>query len=159
MTVHILPGSLLGWQPGFQAQLRAAVSSSPYLLEEEFIGGKPYFPRRAPRRPDRVQSRRYARAEGDHRLLARQHAQGQALLNLPAWAISAQDDVGAVNIVNFMHGGSDGHLTPPWPFLFENGLEKIADLCDEKREGLEMWTIEGIEKNRFYEASAMVLRR
>ena len=72
--------------------------------------------------------------------------------NLPDWAIAAQDEVGAVNIVNFMHGGS-GHLTPPWPWLFQNGLGKILEICDEKISELEIWTDEGIEKNRFYTAT------
>ncbi|MEN6621661.1 MAG: pyruvate formate lyase family protein, partial [Smithella sp.] len=75
--------------------------------------------------------------------------------NLPKDAISAQDDIGAVNIVNFMHGGC-GHLTPPWPWLFHNGLRKIISICDEKILNLEMWTIEGIEKNRFYSATKLV---
>ena len=158
MTVHILPGSLLA---GNQASKPNYAPLFPEFavdfLEEEFIGGKPYFPDERP--ADRIEYSRVDMPELKEIIdfwRGNTH-QDRLYQNLPAWAISAQDDVGAVNIVNFMHGG-DGHLTPPWPFLFENGLEKIADLCDVKREGLEMWTLEGIEKNRFYEASAMVLR-
>ena len=75
--------------------------------------------------------------------------------NLPAEAISAQDDVGAVNIVNFMHGGC-GHLTPPWPWLFTHGLKEVIRLCDQHMAELEMWTVEGIEKHRFYLAAKTV---
>lgn len=156
MSIYILPGSLLA---GNQASKPNYAPLFPEyavdFLEEEFIFGRPYFPDERP--ADRIEYQRNDMPELKEMI---QFWKGNThkdrlYANLPPEAISAQDDVGAVNIVNFMHGGC-GHLTPPWPWLFRNGLKEIIRICEDNLEKLETWTIEGIEKRRFYLAAKMV---
>lgn len=156
MSIYILPGSLLA---GNQASKPNYAPLFPEyavdFLEEEFIHGKPYFPDERP--ADKIE---YNRSDVPELEKIISYWKGNThkdrlYANLPQEAISAQDDVGAVNIVNFMHGGS-GHLTPPWTWLFANGLKEIIRICDEKISGLELWTVEGINQNRFYQAAKMV---
>lgn len=156
MSIYIMPGSLLA---GNQASKPNYAPLFPEyavdFLEEEFIGGKPYFPDERP--ADKIEYQRSDMPELKEMIgfwKGNTH-KDRLYANLPKEAISAQDDVGAVNIVNFMHGGC-GHLTPPWPWLFAHGLGEIIRICDEQIEGLEMWTVEGIEKNRFYSAAKIV---
>ena len=156
MSIYILPGSLLA---GNQASKPNYAPLFPEyavdFLEEEFIKGKPYFPDERP--ADRIEYKRSDMPELEEmiRFWKGNTHKDRLYANLPDWAVAAQDEVGAVNIVNFMHGGS-GHLTPPWPWLFENGLGEIIRICDEKIAGLELWTNEGIEKNRFYMSAKTV---
>lgn len=157
MSIYILPGSLLA---GNQASKPNYAPLFPEFavdfIEEEFINGKPFFPDERP--ADRIEYNREDMPELKEMIdywRGNTH-KDRLYANLPDFCISAQDDVGAVNIVNFMHGG-DGHLTPPWPLLFKRGLRSVIDECKERRSGLEMWTIEGMEKNRFYTACIMVL--
>lgn len=158
MSIYILPGSLL---VGNQASKPNYAPLFPEFavdfLKQEFIDGDPYFPDARPAdcidydRADMPELREMIDFWTGNTHKDRLYA------NLPDFAISAQDDVGAVNIVNFMHGG-DGHFTPPWTYLFENGLEKIIDTCKDKQKTLDMWTIDGIEKNRFYSSVVIVLK-
>lgn len=156
MSIYIMPGSLLA---GNQASKPNYAPLFPEyavdFLEEEFISGKPYFPDARP--ADKIE---YQRSDREELKQIIDYWKGNThkdrlYSNLPQEAISAQDDVGAVNIVNFMHGGC-GHLTPPWPWLFRHGLKEIIKTCNEKIALLEMWTVEGIEKNRFYSAAKIV---
>lgn len=156
MSIYILPGSLLA---GNQASKPNYAPLFPEyavdFLEEEFIKGNPFFPDERP--ADKIEYKRSDMPELEEMIKfwkGNTH-KDRLYANLPDWAIAAQDKVGAVNIVNFMHGGS-GHLTPPWPWLFQNGLGKILEICDEKISELEIWTDEGIEKNRFYTATKIV---
>lgn len=156
MSIYLLPGSLLA---GNQASKPNYAPLFPEyavdFLEEEFINGNPYFPDERP--ADRIEYQRSDMAELKELIgfwKGNTH-KDRLYANLPKEAISAQDDVGAVNIVNFMHGGC-GHLTPPWPWLFQHGLKEIIRICDQNMEALEMWTVEGIEKNRFYSAAKLV---
>lgn len=157
MSIYILPGSLLA---GNQASKPNYAPLFPEFavdfIEQEFIDGKPFFPDERP--ADKIEYNRADMPELKQMLdFWRGNTHKDRLYaNLPDFAISAQDDIGAVNIVNFMHGG-DGHFTPPWTFLFENGLQRIIEICEEKRSNLEMWTIEGMEQQRFYTAVIMVL--
>lgn len=155
MSIYILPGSLL---VGNQASKPNYAPLFPEFavdfIEDEFINGKPYFPDERP--ADLIEYHREDMtelAEMIHFWKGNTH-KDRLYANLPKEAISAQDDIGAVNIVNFMHGGS-GHFTPPWNWLFENGLSKIISICDGKIKELDMWTIDGIDKNRFYSAVKM----
>ncbi len=156
MSIYILPGSLLA---GNQASRPNYAPLFPEyaidFLEEEFIKGNPYFPDERP--ADKIEYLRSDMPELTEmiRFWKGNTHKDRLYANLPKEAISAQDDIGAVNIVNFMHGGC-GHLTPPWPWLFSNGLKKIMEICDQKMEDLSMWTVEGIEKHRFYEAAKTV---
>ncbi len=156
MSVYILPGSLLA---GNQASKPNYAPLFPEFavdfLEEEFINGKPYYPDERP--ADCIE---YQRSDTPKLQEIIQYWKGNThkdrlYANLPQEAISAQDDVGAVNIVNFMHGGC-GHLTPPWPWLFAHGLKEIIRICNDEIAKLELWTIEGMEKNRFYSAAITV---
>lgn len=156
MSIYILPGSQLA---GNQASKPNYAPLFPEFavdfLEDEFINGKPFFPDERP-----ADSIEYSRSDVPELKEMIDYWNGNThkdrlYANLPKEAISAQDDVGAVNIVNFMHGGC-GHLTPPWPWLFAHGLKEIIRICDENIAGLEMWTIEGIEKNRFYSSAKVV---
>ncbi len=156
MSIYILPGSLLA---GNQASRPNYAPLFPEyavdFLEEEFIKGKPYFPDERP--ADKIEYRREDMPKLQEIL---EYWKGNThkdrlYANLPQEAISAQDDVGAVNIVNFMHGGC-GHLTPPWPWLFARGLKEIIRICEDEIGKLEMWTVDGIEKNRFYRAAITV---
>ncbi|HHV11109.1 MAG TPA: hypothetical protein GXX75_12595 [Clostridiales bacterium] len=156
MSIYIMPGSLLA---GNQASKPNYAPLFPEFavdfLEEEFIYGRPYFPDERP--ADKIEYSREDMPELKEMInfwKGNTH-KDRLYANLPKEAISAQDDVGAVNIVNFMHGGC-GHLTPPWPWLFAHGLKEIIRICDENIAGLEMWTIEGMEKNRFYTAAKTV---
>ena len=156
MSIYILPGSLLA---GNQASKPNYAPLFPEyavdFIEQEFINGKPYFPDERP--ADRIEYKRSDMPELKEMIdywKGNTH-KDRLYANLPKEAISAQDDVGAVNIVNFMHGGS-GHLTPPWPWLFSNGLKEIIRICDEKAAQCDMWTIEGMEKTRFYNAAKTV---
>lgn len=156
MSLYILPGILLA---GNQASRPNYAPLFPEyavdFLEEEFIGGSPYYPDERP--ADRIEYRRSDMPELEEliRFWKGNTHKDRLYANLPAEAISAQDDVGAVNIVNFMHGGC-GHLTPPWPWLFTHGLKEVIRLCDQHMAELEMWTVEGIEKHRFYLAAKTV---
>ncbi len=40
--------------------------------------------------------------------------------------------------------------------LFTHGLKEVIRLCDQHMAELEMWTVEGIEKHRFYLAAKTV---
>ncbi len=156
MSIYILPGSLLA---GNQASRPNYAPLFPEyavdFLEEEFIHGKPYYPDKRP--ADKIEYKRSDVPELEqiiHFWKGNTH-KDRLYANLPPEAISAQDDVGAVNIVNFMHGGC-GHLTPPWPWLFAHGLKEIIGICEEKLSALELWTVEGMEKRRFYQAAKTV---
>jgi formate C-acetyltransferase len=152
MSLYIMPGSLL---VGNQASKPNYSPLFPEFtidfLEREILNGSPYFPDNRP--ADRF--------EFDHGLIGEFEEifnywrgnthKDRVYANLPSEAILAQDAVDAVNIVNFMHGGC-GHLTPPWPWLFENGLEEIIWQCDEKKSTLREWLPGDIEKRRFYTA-------
>lgn len=157
MSIYILPGSLLAGNQACKPNYAPLFPEYAVdFIEEEFINGKPYFPDERP--ADRIE---YNRSDMPELKKILEYWKGNThkdrlYANLPKEAISAQDDVGAVNIVNFMHGGS-GHLAPPWEWLFANGLKKIIQICDESIDKCEMWTIEGIEKKRFYTAAKMVL--
>ena len=156
MSIYILPGSLLAGNQACKPNYAPLFPEYAVdFIEEEFINGKPYFPDERP--ADRIE---YNRSDMPELKKMLEYWKGNThkdrlYANLPKEAISAQDDVGAVNIVNFMHGGS-GHLAPPWEWLFANGLKKIVQICDESIDKCEMWTIEGIEKKRFYTAAKMV---
>ena len=158
MSIYILPGSLLAGNQACKPNYAPLFPEYAVdFIEEEFINGKPYFPDERP--ADRIE---YNRSDMPELKKILEYWKGNThkdrlYANLPKEAISAQDDVGAVNIVNFMHGGS-GHLAPPWEWLFANGLKKIIQICDESIDKCEMWTIEGIEKKRFYTAAKMVCK-
>lgn len=156
MSIYILPGSLL---VGNQASKPNYAPLFPEyavdFLEEEFVNGNPYYPDERP--ADNIEYQRSDIPELREMIgfwMGNTH-KDRLYANLPKEAISAQDDVGTVNIVNFMHGGC-GHLTPPWPWLFRHGLGEIIRICEEHIAGLERWTIEGIEKNHFYQSAITV---
>jgi formate C-acetyltransferase len=152
MSLYIMPGSLLvGNQASKPNYSPLFPEFAVDFLEKEIVEGKPYFPDERP--ADRF--------EFDRELLGEMKEifgywrgnthKDRVYANLPEEAILAQDAVDAVNIVNFMHGGC-GHLTPPWPWLFQNGVGEIIRECDEKMSSLREWLPEDIEKRRFYAA-------
>lgn len=156
MSLYILPGSLLAGNQGSKPNYAPLFPEFTVdFLEEEFIKGNPYFPDERPADCIEYQRENVTELQEIISYWKGNTHKDRLYANLPPEAISAQDDVGAVNIVNFMHGGC-GHLTPPWPWLFSNGLQRIIEICDEKRSELKQWTVDGIEKNRFYTAAAMV---
>lgn len=156
MSIYIMEGSLLvGNQSSKPNYAPLFLEYAIDFLEEELINGNPFFPDERP--ADKIE---YDRNDIDELKDIFEFWRGNThkdrlYANLPEEAILAQDKIGAVNIVNFMHGGC-GHLTPPWPWLFKNGLKEIIKECDEAISKLEMWTIDGIEKNRFYTSAKIV---
>ncbi len=155
MSLYILPGSLL---VGNQASKPNYSPLFPEFaidfLEKEIISGDPYFPDERP--ADRFE---YDRSLSSEFMALFDYWRGnthkdRVYANLPEEAILAQDKVDAVNIVNFMHGGC-GHLTPPWPYLFENGLQAVINECEDKMSNLDEWKSPDIEKRRFYTAAKL----
>ena len=153
MSLYVMPGSLL---VGNQASKPNYSPLFPEFtidfLEKELIHGEPYFPDQRP-----ADNFEFDRSKTDDLKNIFDYWRGKThkdrvYANLPEEAKLAQDEVNVVNIVNFLHGGC-GHLTPPWPWLFENGIQEIIRICDSSLENLEMWTIKGIEKRRFYKAT------
>ncbi|PLR86720.1 formate C-acetyltransferase/glycerol dehydratase family glycyl radical enzyme [Bacillus canaveralius] len=158
MTLYILPGSLL---VGNQA---SKPNSSPLFpeftvdfLEEEIFEGKPYFPDERP--ADKFEVDKNTLSELKETLEwwhGRTHKE-KVYAMLSEEAVLSQDSIGAVNIVNFLHGG-DGHLSPPYDWLFEHGLRYMIDQCTEKLKQVDFACPEGMEKKRFYEASIVSMQ-
>lgn len=152
MSIYILPGSLL---VGNQASKPCFAPLFPEFtvdfLEEEILQGKPMYPYERPSDKFNVDKEIVAELQDIINWWKGRTHKERVYANLPEEAILAQDAVGAVNIVNFLHGG-DGHLAPPYKWLFDHGVGHIIALCRQKLAEIDLTTPEGLESKRFYEA-------
>jgi pyruvate formate-lyase/glycerol dehydratase family glycyl radical enzyme len=158
MKLYILPGSLLvGNQASKPNYSPLFPEFTVDFLEEEIFEGKPYFPNERPAdKFDMDQNKLPELMEILSWWHGKTHKE-KVYAVLPEEAILAQDAIGAVNIVNFLHGG-DGHLAPPFKWLFKNGLGFMIEQCREKLAELDLTTIQGMESKRFYEAAIVSMQ-
>ena len=70
---------------------------------------------------------------------------------LPRKPLMPRIVIGAINILNYVHGG-DGHFAPPYKWHIDNGLGFVIRTSREKLISLDLTTAEGLEKKAFYEA-------
>jgi formate C-acetyltransferase len=152
MTLYMLPGSLL---LGNQA---CKPNSSPLFpdftidfLVREIVDKKPYYP---PDRPADKFSIDPAWLPELKPILeywqGRTH-KARVYARLPKEALDAQNLIGAINILNYVHGG-DGHFAPPYKWHIDNGLGSVIRISREKLVSLDLTNAEGLEKKAFYEA-------
>ena len=157
-SLYVLPGSLLVGQQASKPNYSPLFPEFTVdFLERELFQGDPYYP---PERPaDRFEVDEASLPELQEVLAwwhGRTHKE-RVYAALPPDAVLAQDSVGAVNIVNFLHGG-DGHFAPPYRWLFKRGLGALITDCERRRAALDVATNEGIESARFYDAAIITMR-
>jgi pyruvate formate-lyase/glycerol dehydratase family glycyl radical enzyme len=152
MTLFILPGSYL---VGNQASKpRSAPLFPEYtvdFLEAEIFESNPVHPAKRP--TDRYNV--------DETLLPELRAiidwwKGKTFKEMvyavwPEEVVQAQDWVGVLNDVNFMHGG-DGHYTPDSEWLLRVGLRGAINEANGRLAGLRLSDTDYQSKKEFYEA-------
>lgn len=153
MSLYLLPGSLL---VGNQAVKPNHAPLFPDFtidfLAHEFYDKKPYYP------PERPADKFIIYEEWLPELKeildywkGRTH-KARVYARLPEEALIAQNEIGAVNILNYVHGG-DGHFAPPYKYFLDHGLGHILRESKEKLAALDISTGEGLEQKAFYEAA------
>lgn len=156
-SLYVLPGSLLVGQQASKPNYAPLFPEFTVdFLEKELFDKDPYYP---PERPADRFTVDEATLPELREILAWWHGhthKERVYAALPDEAVLAQDSVGAVNIVNFLHGG-DGHFAPPYNWLFKRGLRSLIDDCRTRRAALDLTMIEGMESARFYDAVVITL--
>ena len=153
MSLYLLPGSLL---VGNQASRPNHAPLFPEFtidfLEHEIFEKTPYYP------PDRPADRFTVYDEWLPELRSildywrgKTH-KSRVYARLPKEAIIAQNSIGAVNVLNYVHGG-DGHFAPPYGWHATHGLGFVIATANQKLGELDITTAEGLEQKAFYEAA------
>lgn len=158
MSLYLLPGSLLlGNQASHPNYSPLFPEFSTDFLKEEIFDRTPYYP---PERPaDRFVIDEAILPELNSILEywnGRTH-KARVYARLPKEAISAQNDIGAINILNYVHGG-DGHFAPPYKWHIDHGLGYIIRTAKQKLLEIDLTAPDGCDKKAFYEASIIVCR-
>lgn len=152
MSLYILPGSLLvgnqASKPNFSPLFPEFTID---FLEEEIFKGKPMYPHERPADKFTIDSSVLPELKNIFDWWKGKTHKERVYASLPEEAILAQDAIGAVNIVNFLHGG-DGHLSPPYKWLFDHGVGYIIDECQKKLSEIDLATNDGLNSYRFYKS-------
>ncbi len=152
MSLYILPGSLLlGNQASRPNYSPLFPDFTTDFLRREIIEKNPYYP---PERPaDRFSIDPSWLPELEE-ILGYWHGRthkAHVYARLPQETLDAQDRVGAINILNYVHGG-DGHFAPPYKWHIDHGLGHVIRVAREKLPSLDLTSAEGLEQKAFYEA-------
>jgi len=152
ISLYLLPGSLL------LGNLASRPNYSPLFpeftvdfLEEEIFHKRPYY------LPERPADRFVVDEEWLPELKTiieywkpRTH-KARVYARLPAEVLTAQDRIGALNELNYVHGG-DGHFAVPYKWHVDHGLGYVIRTAKEKRAALDLTTPESLEQGAFYDA-------
>jgi pyruvate formate-lyase/glycerol dehydratase family glycyl radical enzyme len=152
MSLYIMEGSLLvgnqaskpRWAPLFP---EFAVS----WLEEEIFEGKPYHPADRPADPFIVPEEDLPAFREIFDYWRGKTHMDRVYANLPEEVIIAQDDIVAINEMNYIQGG-DGHYSPDFRWLLKHGLRHAIDNCRQKLLLLDRTAPDYFDKRAFYEA-------
>jgi formate C-acetyltransferase len=152
MTLYVLPGSLLvGNQASKPNHAPIFPDFTIDVFVEEVFGRKPYYP------PERPSDRFIIYEETLPELKeiveywrGKTHKE-HVYARLPKEALITQDQIGAVNILNYVNGG-DGHFAPPYKWLGEHGLGYVIKTAQEKLDALTLTTAEEMDAADFYKA-------
>lgn len=152
MSLYVLPGSLLVGNQAFKPNHAPLFPDFTVdFLDQEIFEKNPYYP------PERPADKFIVYEEWLPELRSiidywhgKTH-KSHVYARLPKEAFIAQDSLGAVNILNNVHGG-DGHFAPPYKWLAERGLGHIIRTAQEKLDSLDLTTSDGMEAKAFYQA-------
>jgi formate C-acetyltransferase len=152
ISLYVLPGSLL------LGNLASKPNYSPLFpeftvdfLEQEIFQKKPYYP------PERPADKFMIDETWLPELTTiidywRPHThKGRVYARLPKEVLIAQDKIGALNELNYVHGG-DGHFAVPYKWHIEHGLGYVIRTAQEKRAALDFAAPESLEQRAFYDA-------
>lgn len=155
MSIYLMPGSLFA---GNQASKPRWAPLFPEYdvewVEEEIIGGKPYFPW------DRPADRYDFNPEDKEKLLdviawwkGKTHTD-RLRGRLPKEALATHFDIKAADIGTYFQGG-DGHFAPDHKWLFTRGLQSLIDDCKQRAAAIDWTQPDAIMKKDFYDASVL----
>lgn len=152
MSLYILPGSLLlGNQASKPNYSPLFPEFTTDFLEEEFFEKKPFYP---PERPaDRFTIDENILPELKEILKywhGKTHKE-RVYAKLPKEALTAQNSIGAINILNYVHGG-DGHFAPPYKWHIQHGLGFVISNAKDHLAALDLSEPDALDKKAFYEA-------
>jgi len=158
MSLYILPGSLLlGNQASKPNYSPLFPDFTIDFLKQEIFGRKPYYPPERPADKFDIDEACLPELSSILEYWEGKTHKAHVYARLPPEALIAQDSIGAVNILNYVHGG-DGHFAPPYKWLVSKGLGYIIRTAEEKHAGLDLTSAEGLEQKAFYEATIIVCK-
>lgn len=158
MSLYVLPGSLLlGNQASSPNYSPLFPDFTTEFLQREVFNKKPYYPPERPADKFAIDDAILPELKQIIEYWSGRTHQARVYARLPKEALTAQDVIGAVNILNYVQGG-DGHFAPPYKWHIDHGLGYIIKTAQEKLDALDITTAEGLEQKAFYEASIIVCR-
>jgi formate C-acetyltransferase len=153
MSLYLLPGSLLlGNQASRPNYSPLFPDFTTDFLKRELFDRKPYFPSERPADKFDIDESLLPELESILDYWQGKTHKARVYARLPAEALAAQDKIGAVNILNYVHGG-DGHFAPPYDWHIAHGLGYVIETSKEALAALDMTSAEGLGKKAFYEAT------
>jgi pyruvate-formate lyase len=152
MSLYILPGSLLlGNQASKPNYSPLFPEFTTDFLEEEFIEKKPFYPPDRPADKFTIDENIVPELKGILKYWHGKTHKERVYAKLPKEALMAQDSIGAINILNYVHGG-DGHFAPPYKWHIEHGLGFVIRTAKEHLAVLDLSEPDALDKKAFYEA-------
>jgi len=152
MSLYLLPGSLL------LGNLASKPNYSPLFpeftvdfLEEEIFNKKPYYMPERPADKFAVDETWLPELKSIIEYWKPRTHKRRVYARLPKEVLIAQDRIGAINELNYVHGG-DGHFAVPYKWHVEHGLGYIIRTAKEKRAALDLTAPESLEQTAFYDS-------
>lgn len=153
MSLYLLPGSLLmGNQASKPNYSPLFPEFTTDFLKREIFEKRPYYPPERPADKFEIDESYLPELESILDYWQGKTHKARVYARLPREALIAQDSIGVINILNYVHGG-DGHFAPPYKWHIDNGLGSIIRRSQEKLKDLDLTTAEGFEQKAFYEAA------
>jgi formate C-acetyltransferase len=152
ISLYILPGSLLvGNQASKPNYSPLFPEFTVDFLEEEIFGRTPYYPPERPADKFDIDESFLPELKSIIEYWKPRTHKGRVYARLPQEVLIAQDHIGAINELNYVHGG-DGHFAPPYKWLIDHGLGHVIRVAKEKTAHLDLTSAEDVERKAFYEA-------
>lgn len=152
MSIYIMPGSLLlGNQASKPNRSPLFPEFTVDFLQDEILDGKPYFPPDRPADKFEVDRETLPELQEIVDFWKGQTHRERVYSRLPEEALSAQNDIGVVNIMNYTSGG-DGHFAIPYDVLCRNGLNYYIDIAEAKLEELDFTDPANTKPREWYQS-------
>lgn len=152
MSLYLIPGSLLlgnqAVKPNYSPLFPDFTTD---FLTREIIEKNPYYPPERPADKFTIDSSWLPELKQIIEYWHGRTHKARVYARLPQEALDAQDKVGAVNVLNYVHGG-DGHFAPPYKWHIEHGLGYVIRTATEKQAALDLTSAEAMEQKAFYDA-------
>ena len=153
MSLYLLPGSLLlgnqACKPNYSPLFPDFTTD---FLEQEILEKKPYYPPERPADKFMIDEKILPELKSVLDYWRGKTHKARVYAKLPKEALVAQDSIGAINILNYVHGG-DGHFAPPYKWHIDHGLGYIIRTAQDHLANIDLSNPEALDEKAFYEAT------